>query len=142
MTSTDKILKWPRNDSSCLFDKDDLPKLILQATGRTLQTAQHCPKRLVPFEVPLAAHGLPPAFISLSIQKNPASAARRFRARAVIMAPQALIKINGPTDIGLVAGSARAPQDIDIAGHAYPSPYRRSTDFATATPVAKLACSR
>src|SRR5882672_8648927 len=32
--NTDKILKWPRNDSSCLFDKDDLPNVILQATVR------------------------------------------------------------------------------------------------------------
>ncbi len=31
--NTDKILKWPRNDISCVFDKDDLPGMIPQATS-------------------------------------------------------------------------------------------------------------
>src|SRR5258708_30731662 len=62
--NTDKNLRRPRNDISCVFEKDDLPPVILQAARRilslALQATHHRPELFIALELPLAAHGVPP----------------------------------------------------------------------------------
>jgi len=71
----------------------------------------------VSFEVPFTAHRLAAAGKPLDMEEGPDPASCRFGTCASVVFGEALVEVDGPSDIGANAASAGAAEDVDEAFH-------------------------